>query len=146
LSLFETQQIYKLWEVKDYYVRRARTRAEDLHKLYLKGISVTSKLELNKNIPILTKGAQECHSSVCQGLTGGWSVFEFKFLKHRPMVCRKYSYFEVELGIDDKRSNLVDTGSEASWVHSNQPALIALRCSSSKIQKVRNRGLDVLSF
>jgi len=55
LSLFETQQIYKLWEVKDYYVRRARTRAEDLHKFYLKGISVTSKLELNKNIPILNK-------------------------------------------------------------------------------------------
>lgn len=87
-------------------MRRARTRAEDLHKFYLKGISVTSKLELNKNIPILNKGAQECHSSVCQGLTGVCSVFEFKFLRHRPMVCRKYSYFEIELGIDDEDPTL----------------------------------------
>lgn len=58
LSLFETQQIYKHWEVKDYYVRQARTRAEDLQKLYVKGISVTSKLELNKNTAILNQGAQ----------------------------------------------------------------------------------------
>ena len=62
------------------------------------------------------------------------------------MVCRKYLYLEIELGINDKRSNLVDTGSELSWVHRNQPALIALRCCSSKMQKARNRGLDVLSF
>lgn len=41
------------------------------------------------------------------------------------MVCRKYLYLEIELGINDKRSNLVDTGSELSWVHSNQPALTA---------------------
>lgn len=61
------------------------------------------------------------------------------------MVCTKYLYLEIELGIDDKRTNLVDTGSELSWVDNNQPALIALSVAAVIIES-KKQGIRCCIF